>query len=606
MKPAPVSPPASKPAKRYRWLFLLALLAILGAAIWSLRFQISERLLMRALQFSPLAATELSGLQFDAGRVQLARFGFALETAAGPLQVTLENVAADYRLEPLGVDAVDIGRATLKLDYRPAADNPAKAGEDAKPGRLPLPPVRIAQLDLQIATPWGNSNFNGSAQFGLTPPAAYRLNLEDSRQSLTLHLAADMSNFDLALAGTNGARILALDGSGFGSAAGKLSLRGKLGDIAAWLASTPLLPAKLRPAGAPTALAAQLGNSRLNLDLHSSDDFGHSQGHLSLARDKNILAEASAAVSLLPQPAADVTGRLALTAGEAFDLAKPWLPETARNWSVASGQIAATWQIYWQAQLKRGKADINVSDLALTAGPARLLHSDIHVAVPDLGAGSGELSARIRTLELGDGLNGRDLEIDAAYREPELNLKRARLAIFGGELELAPATFDIGQMPLALTLQARQIDLAQLLASLHHPQLSGTGSVDGELPLTLATGSIELQNGTLFGTRPGTLRYLSPADDGNLAFQALRNLVYHRLQAQLNYQPNGDYRIGLRLEGHNPEVLSGHPLAFNLNISGQLPELLRRGLVAGNFERAILEQVGQPPAEPKAQPAGKP
>ncbi|WP_157199384.1 intermembrane phospholipid transport protein YdbH family protein [Methylomonas koyamae] len=142
---------------------------------------------------------------------------------------------------------------------------------------------------------------------------------------------------------------------------------------------------------------------------------------------------------------------------------------------------------------------------------------------------------------------------------------------------------------------------------MHYPQLSGTGSVDGELPLKLATGSIELQDGALRGTRPGTLRYQSPADDGNLAFQALRNLVYHRLQAQLNYQPSGDYRIGLRLEGHNPEVLSGHPLAFNLNISGQLPELLRRGLVTGNFERAILEQVGQQPAEtPPAQPAGKP
>ncbi|TPQ24392.1 hypothetical protein C2U68_19885 [Methylomonas koyamae] len=415
-----------------------------------------------------------------------------------------------------------------------------------------------------------------------------------------------MSNFDLALADGNGARILALDGSGFGADTSKLSLRGKLGDIAAWLESTPLLPAKLRPTSAPTALAAQLGNSQLNLELHSSDGFGHSQGRLSLTREKDILAEANAAISLQPQSAADISGRLALTASEAFDLAKPWLPETARNWNVASGQIAATWQIYWQAQLKRGKADIDVSDLALTAGAARLLHSNIHVAVPDLGAGNGELSARIRTLELGDGLSGRDLEIDAAYREPQLNLKRARLAIFGGELELAPATFDISQMPLALTLQARQIDLAQLLASLDYPQLSGTGSVDGELPLTLATDSIELQNGTLSGTRPGTLRYLSPADDGNLAFQALRNLVYHRLQAQLNYQPNGDYRIGLRLEGHNPEVLSGHPLAFNLNISGQLPELLRRGLVAGNFERAILEEVGQQPAQPKAQPAGKP
>ncbi|WNB75077.1 intermembrane phospholipid transport protein YdbH family protein [Methylomonas koyamae] len=606
MNPVPDSPTTRKSGKRYRRLLVPALLIIVVATVWSQRYPLGERLLLHALQFSPLAEPELSGLSFDGKQVQLERFGFRLETAAGPLQVTLQNVAAGYRLEPLSVEAIDIGHAVLKLDYQ-TADTATNAAADESTGRLPLPPLRVANLDLQIATPWGDSRFNGRAQFGPSPQTAYQLILEDGRHSLTLNAAADAADFGLALAGANGARILALDGSGLGGPDAKLNLRGKLGDIAAWLQSTPLLPATLRPTGAPAALAAQLGNSRLNLELHSADGFAHSQAKLSLTRDKNVLAEAKAAISLPPQPAADIAGRLALSAGEAFDLAKPWLPETARSWSVASGEIAAAWQLHWQTQLKRGTAKLDIGDLSLTAGPARLQHSDIHLAIPELADGTAELSARIRTLELGEGLTGRDLELDAAYREPELALKRARLAIFGGQLELVPDKFDISQMPLALTLKAQQIDLAQLLASLHYPQLSGTGSVDGELPLKLATGSIELQDGALRGTRPGTLRYQSPADDGNLAFQALRNLVYHRLQAQLNYQPSGDYRIGLRLEGHNPEVLSGHPLAFNLNISGQLPELLRRGLVTGNFERAILEQVGQQPAEtPPAQPAGKP
>ncbi|WP_054761850.1 intermembrane phospholipid transport protein YdbH family protein [Methylomonas koyamae] len=146
-------------------------------------------------------------------------------------------------------------------------------------------------------------------------------------------------------------------------------------------------------------------------------------------------------------------------------MTKPWLPETARSWSVASGQIEAAWQLHWQTQLKRGTAKLDIGDLSLTAGPARLQHSDIHLAIPELADGTTELSARIRTLELGEGLTGRDLELDAAYREPELALKRARLAIFGGQLELVPGTFDISQMPLALTLKAQQIDLAQLLAA---------------------------------------------------------------------------------------------------------------------------------------------
>jgi hypothetical protein len=100
-----------------------------------------------------------------------------------------------------------------------------------------------------------------------------------------------------------------------------------------------------------------------------------------------------------------------------------------------------------------------------------------------------------------------------------------------------------------------------------------------------------LLDGTLIGTRPGVLRYQGPiADKENMAFRALRNLEYHRLNAKVNYHPNGDYHLDLRLEGSNPEVLSGHALAFNLKLSGQLPELLRKGIMAGNFEQAILKE----------------
>ncbi|MDD5126305.1 YdbH domain-containing protein, partial [Methylovulum sp.] len=71
------------------------------------------------------------------------------------------------------------------------------------------------------------------------------------------------------------------------------------------------------------------------------------------------------------------------------------------------------------------------------------------------------------------------------------------------------------------------------------------------------------------------------------------------LQAKVNYRPNGDYHLGLRMEGGNPEVLSGHPLAFNLNLSGHLPELLQRGFMAGDFERVILEEAKPKPAKTK-------
>ena len=92
--------------------------------------------------------------------------------------------------------------------------------------------------------------------------------------------------------------------------------------------------------------------------------------------------------------------------------------------------------------------------------------------------------------------------------------------------------------------------------------------------------------------RPGVLHYHGPvADQENIAFKALRNLRYHSLQGKLNYKPDGEYKLGLRLEGKNPELFSGHAVAFNLNLSGQLPALLQKGILAGDFDRPILEQV---------------
>jgi hypothetical protein len=88
------------------------------------------------------------------------------------------------------------------------------------------------------------------------------------------------------------------------------------------------------------------------------------------------------------------------------------------------------------------------------------------------------------------------------------------------------------------------------------------------------------------------LRYQAPgATEDNLALKTLSNMRYHSLQAKLNYQPSGDYRVGVRLEGKNPQVLSGHLVAFNLNLTGSLPELIKKGIMAGDFDKPILEQI---------------
>jgi hypothetical protein len=173
-----------------------------------------------------------------------------------------------------------------------------------------------------------------------------------------------------------------------------------------------------------------------------------------------------------------------------------------------------------------------------------------------------------------------------------LTVEQAEAAIFDGLLAVMPGSLDFSQSPLLFTLALKDVDLAALLAALNYPKLTGSGRISGTLPVSIAENAIEIQGGTLSGKQPGKLSYQGPTTEGdNLAFKALRNLVYHDLQAGLDYQPSGDYRLSLHLQGKNPDLLDGHPLAFNLNLSGKLPELLQRSLLSGDFDRSVLEQM---------------
>ncbi|NJD04893.1 MAG: hypothetical protein FIA97_00145 [Methylococcaceae bacterium] len=209
-------------------------------------------------------------------------------------------------------------------------------------------------------------------------------------------------------------------------------------------------------------------------------------------------------------------------------------------------------------------------------------------------------------LGFGADVDAGELVLEASLLGRELKVEKAAVQVFGGALELEPSRLDFAERPIPLIVRIRDVDLAQALAALSQPGLSGGGTVSGVLPFRWMSDSIELEGGELTGAGPGVFRYRGPAADDSLAFRALRNFLYRQLQARLDYRPSGDYRLGVRLEGHNPDVLAGHPIAFKLNVSGRLPELLRQGILAGDFERPVLEMYQNAQTEPKPGRAGGP
>ena len=571
------------------WLMLL-----MGIGLWWQRGIVLQWGLNHLLQKTPLTQTRFSGLQMDLQQTQLAQMQFNLQTTSGLLVAQLQGISLAYELQPVNLQSLHIDQAKLRFNYQPE-DRPKNDESTAATPALPLLQAEIDQLTLEIDTPWGVSQISGRFQLDALPSKPVLITVTDSAQTITLEIKADFSHAALAVVQASGAQIMELRLDRPTLNDWQINLQADASALWQWLTTSELLPNQLRSEIKSAAFMQanpNIADMQFELTATSADNLDNLQGRLLLTRAKAYLA--SADMTLKPAKSQwQVDAHLDLAAAELMALLKPWLPGAMNGWQYPAGNVMGTVRLKGQSKLPIvGEVYLKAHHLDVLTGPVKAtdgyLRLDVSNFVPLIMA----MEADFPTLQLGEKTVIKQLQVNAGLNNRILILERATLPAFGGLLEVLPDKIDISQLPIMLTLGVHDMDLQQLLASLNYPPLSGTGRLNGKLPLSLSADSIEVRDGELTATQPGVLRYQAPgATEDNLALKTLSNMRYHSLQAKLNYQPSGDYRVGVRLEGKNPQVLSGHLVAFNLNLTGSLPELIKKGIMAGDFDKPILEQI---------------
>ncbi|MDD2723581.1 MAG: YdbH domain-containing protein [Methylovulum sp.] len=582
-------------------------LMIIGLAVWWKRSFMMQLALQQFLDRTALLSPKISGFQLGFTQAGLSEMEFGIETGAGLLVARLEDVKIGYHFNVYDfsvpkVKAISVGHARLRLAFPSAGKPAAKGGNGSGAMVFPLDQLTIENLDFEASTALGLTRFAGSAQIKRGTAEVIEAKFEDAKQSIQIELESGFRTAKVVVEQPPGGKVFELITEQLDQPVQQARVHAGVGALVQWLGTSSLLPETLQAAITTSVkpwIMPNIAMMQLDFNGRASDHFGIVQGKAFLSRDNRYLANTD--LSMAKSGAVVVDGRLDMAATEVLELVQPWLPEMTREWHLSSGQIQGVIKLRWQTgRIVSGAAHFKAFDVALATGSVQIENGTINVDSDDLASRSVALFADVPSLAIGKGMTARNLIAKVRYSGHELTVEQGMLSIYDGLVEVLPATVNVGQRPVLLTLRVRNVDLSQLLSSLHYKDLTATGTVNGELPLKLGVDSIELLAGSLNGTRPGVLRYQGPvADKENLAFRALRNLEYHSLQAKVNYRPNGDYHLGLRMEGGNPEVLSGHPLAFNLNLSGHLPELLQRGFMAGDFERVILEEAKPKPAKTK-------
>lgn len=178
-----------------------------------------------------------------------------------------------------------------------------------------------------------------------------------------------------------------------------------------------------------------------------------------------------------------------------------------------------------------------------------------------------------------------------------LNISEARMPWGEGFVGLKEASVPLGgSKSVTLDLNVERVSMASLLKALTDDKTTATGEVSGTVPLTIAAnGAIKIGKGNLRAIAPGVISLSPdaiPGDNAQVALvrEVMKNLQYSLLMLDLETGTDNNLTVKLAVEGKNPDVENGRPIKLNVNLSGDLLNLLLQNMKLMTDPKTFIEQ----------------
>lgn len=165
---------------------------------------------------------------------------------------------------------------------------------------------------------------------------------------------------------------------------------------------------------------------------------------------------------------------------------------------------------------------------------------------------------------------------------PALKVERLAVDVAGGTLSTGGFSTALDRPAIKATIDVAHLDLAEVTRILGIDGLTGSGSLDGAIPVEVKGDSVTITDGRLKARGPGTLAYrpgnLPPqiaaaGREMELTLQALSNFHYDGLELEFAKAAAGEGYVLLRMAGGNPEALPGQPFNFNIRLESNFARL---------------------------------
>jgi hypothetical protein len=267
-----------------------------------------------------------------------------------------------------------------------------------------------------------------------------------------------------------------------------------------------------------------------------------------------------------------------------------------------SGTVRLAGPIKWSKGKASAEVKLGLEKLTGDAGPVLFQNLNGVIEIDEPWPVSTRPNQQLAIEQFIAGLPMTNALVRFELHGPQLKIEEGRLDMAGGRASIAPTDIALNAAGQRMTLNIDQLSVSELFKIAGVAGLSGEGAISGTAPITLFPNGIIVDNAKFAAEAPGVLRYDSAQAPGALssagssvgmALQALSNFQYKELTVTLNRKLTGDAELGLHIAGSNPSFYNGYPVEFNLNLSGKLDEVLRKGLAGYRLPSIIEERLNE-------------
>ena len=250
------------------------------------------------------------------------------------------------------------------------------------------------------------------------------------------------------------------------------------------------------------------------------------------------------------------------------------------------GQAGATARLDWSPEDFRGLGQSSLQDISFETESIDVRGLSGAVGFADLLTGRS-LPGQLLTIERIDpGLPITDLSLRFQLDPEAANgilLQDGHFTVLGTVVSVtasAPAAKGALQ-DLSFFVEGLQLD--QLFETIDAEGFSGSGELEGVIPVALAGETLVIRDARLEATAPGRLQIKSAGakalleaggEQATLLLEALEDFHYETLTLTLTNTASNDMEATLSILGNNPAVLDGHPFQFNINLESNVERVL--------------------------------